>query len=745
MICFFACNSHTDEDSAQARAIIGKHIVRFTRPGERIPANVSVYAPLLGNGFTGVALAGKPEQQIFYLARNDFWRLKSAHNESFPTVLGKVELAIPQLAGASFLVEQHLYDAITTARFEKENFTVTYRAYVAATEDLMAVEVSMEGEGTLEGQISLALPGDKELIHRPPVEVAFPGKMEKNITPEGIHYMSRAFEDSVDIPTKAAVAMRVEGSPDGKFTLTKAKPVRFVCAFSSNFKSEDCVASVIRTVKKSSPKTLKETETQHRQWWSDYWNKSYVSIPDSLIERHYYVSLYAMASCSRDIDFPPAIFGTWITREQPAWCGDYHLNYNHNAPFYALYSANRLEQAEPYYRPLLAFVPRGKYYSEKVTGISDGILLPVGIGPLGIETTRSGAFMEKHRKYWFDGGNIEHEGMFWRQRSNASYAVVNLSMQFYRTWDREFTERVYPFVKLAATFWEHYLKYEDGRYVDYHDACHEGTDDTNPILSLGLIKMVMQTAVDMSKLIDADADRRDKWMHIHDHISAYPLLERNGKTIFRLSEEGIDWVGGNTLAIQHIYPGGQIGLDSDPELRQIALNTLEETQRWYDSNGSNSFFPAVVRVGYNADTILHHLRRYTERACPNGFQLNNPHGIENLSTVPNTINEMLCMGHQNILRLFPVWPRNLDVAFKRIRVEGAFLISAALTGGEVTELSVFSEKGRPLCLLNPWKGSSVSVAETVEGETAVKEYSGERINLPTKAKANYVFSINKSK
>jgi hypothetical protein len=61
-----------------------------------------------------------------------------------------------------------------------------------------------------------------------------------------------------------------------------------------------------------------------------------------------------MASCSRDKDFPPSIFGTWITREQPWWLGDYHLNYNHMAPYYALYSANRIEQADPYYAPLLA-------------------------------------------------------------------------------------------------------------------------------------------------------------------------------------------------------------------------------------------------------------------------------------------------------------------------------------------------------------------------------------------------------
>jgi hypothetical protein len=68
----------------------------------------------LGNGFTGVALSGTPESQVFYVARNDFWRLKSALDESFPLVLGKIELDIPQLKDASYLVEQQLYDAVMT-------------------------------------------------------------------------------------------------------------------------------------------------------------------------------------------------------------------------------------------------------------------------------------------------------------------------------------------------------------------------------------------------------------------------------------------------------------------------------------------------------------------------------------------------------------------------------------------------------------------------------------------------------
>ncbi|MDR3094199.1 MAG: hypothetical protein LBU62_06115 [Bacteroidales bacterium] len=717
--------------------IVGKHIIRFTEPAKRIPHDRSVDAPLLGNGFTGVALSGNPEKQVFYVARNDFWRLKSAHNEGYPVVLGKVELSIPQLEGASFLIEQQLYDAVTTARFQKGDIAVVYKTFVSATDDIMAVEISMTGKGSLEGNVQLVLPCEKEILNRPPLEPAYPGKMEIGATEKDIQYLSRAFEDSVDIPTKAAIALLVAGGRDGRFTLTQGKPVRFVCAFSSNFKTADCVEAVIRKVTECTPKRLAAIEKDHKQWWHNYWEKSCVSIPDSVIEKQYYLSLYGTASCSRDLDFPPPIFGTWITKEQPSWGGDYHLNYNHMAPFYALYSANRIEQAEPYYSPLLAMIPRGKYYSEKVTGISDGILLPVGIGPLGIETTRWSPLMEQHRRNWRENRNIEEDGLFWGQKSNAAYSVVNLSMQFYHTYDKAFAEKVYPYIRLTANFWEKYLRFEDGRYVIYNDAIHEGTIGTvNPILSLGLVRLLMQTVTDMSEFLGVDADKRDKWLYIKDHLSNYTFQQRNGKTVFRYSEKGTEWWNDNTLGIQHIYPAGQIGLDSDPKLQEVAINTISVMQRWLDGNGSNSFFPAAVRSGYDADSILYHLHRYSEHTFPNGYQLNNAHGVENWSTVPNTINEMLCMGHQGVVRLFPVWPKNKDASFHQIRVEGAFLVSAALKNGEVIDLSILSEKGRELNLLNPWKNRKVKV-KGKKGETV---YEGERIKISTQAGVTYRFS-----
>lgn len=730
LIC--SCQSASDQNLVED--LIGKYKTRFTEVPVKIPVPYSVDAPMLGNGFTGVAIAGTPEKQVYYLARNDFWRLKSSFNESFPAVLGKLEIDIPGLKDASYLIEQDLYPAITYSEFSGKEQDVQFKSYVSATEDVMVIEIQMSGEGKLEGSINLQLPGETEFVDNPPLDLVFPAETESGKTDEGIYYISRAFEKDVDIPSRAVCAFKVLGSETNNFTLSEDEKITIVLAFSSNFKSDNCLQSVIDRLAYLNRNAIESIELRHRTWWKDYWSKSYVDIGDSIIEKQYYLSNYSMASFSRDKDFPPSIFGTCVTRERPHWNGDYHLNYNHLAPYYGLFSSNHIEQAIPCNISVLAQQERGEYYSKKVCGIEGGIMLPVGAGPLGIETTRRNEMMEKHRAGWIESGNVEDEGLFWAQKSNSAYAMVNMANHFYTTYDPEYTSLYYPYVKGVASFWENYLSFENGSYVIYNDAIHEGTVGTvNPILSLGLVRLVMQTAMDMSNELNVDPDRTEKWQHILDHLSDYTFQEREGKKVFRYSSKGTEWWGDNTLGIQHIYPGGQIGPDSDQELLQVARNTIDVMQRWIDSNGSNSFFPAAVRVGYDPDTILANLRKYSEHTYANGFQLNNPHGIENCSTVPNTINEMLCMGHGGVLRVFPVWPRNKDASFYRLRTHGAFLVSAELKNEEVQFIEVLSERGRLLQLQNPWNNETVIV---IRPDGSKENYQGERLLIETSTGEN---------
>jgi hypothetical protein len=202
----------------------------------------------------------------------------------------------------------------------------------------------------------------------------------------------------------------------------------------------------------------------------------------------------------------------------------------------------------------------------------------------------------------------------------------------------------------------------------------------------------------------------------------------------RYSETGTEWVDHNSVGIQHIYPAGAIGLD-DGELTEIGRNMIDAINRWGSDNGLNSLYPAAVRVGYDPAKILKNLGiLFHAWSARTDSQL--PRNTEEGSTAPNTVNEMLCMSHRQVLRLFPVWPKNKDARFWSLRAEGAFLVSSALKDGKVQFAEIHSEKGRDCTLANPWPGEAIDIYrdgkkdETMNGDRVViKTKAGETIAL----------------
>jgi hypothetical protein len=144
----------------------------------------------------------------------------------------------------------------------------------------------------------------------------------------------------------------------------------------------------------------------------------------------------------------------------------------------------------------------------------------------------------------------------------------------------------------------------------------------------------------------------------------------------------------------------------------------------------NSFYPAAVRVAYDPKVIMAKLREVVEtKGAPNGFMKGNPHGVENCSIVPNTINEMLCMSHKGVLRFFPVWPKDQDARFANLRAWGAFLVSAELKDGKVQYVDITSERGRKCTVQNPWPGRGVTITRA---DSKTETATGARFTFETK-------------
>jgi len=690
--------------SAQKRTTVAQPAFKniWTKPPQHIPNDVSIDAPLMGNGDVTMSVGYQENHLRYYLSKNDFWRLRSkADGLSGPRVMGFVDIKIDGFDSAGFTATQLISNGITTCVLQKNDQKIKVKSWVQATQNLVFIELEAITKATNISIIDSAPENRRAALKK--------GEEQK------IHWLTRAFNDSVDIPTEVAMALKTINYNGLNILLQPGKKLVIVLAIESKFKNKTPLNYVLEQVKKINQNSIASLLQKHNKWWENYWNKSSVSVEDTVLMKAYYQGLYTMAACSRDIKFPPGIFG-WTTTDTPAWNGDYHLNYNFYAPFYGLYGANRLEQGTPQDAPLIDFMARGEWYAKNVTH-TRGILYPVGIGPLGIETTRDFAVGGYQKN-----GDIEDGGLFYGQRSNAAYGLVNMAQHWRCTYDKEYGKEIYPYALAVVNFWEDYLKFEKGRYVIYGDAIQEGSgNDKNPVLSLGLIRNALNLILDLSASLNIDENRQAKWEDIFNKLSSFPVQTRNGKKVFRYTEEGVDWWPDNGLGIQQIYPSNAITLESSNELLTVSRNTIDEMQRWEDMNTSNSFFMAAIRVGYDSTVIMKELHKYALHTYPNGFQLNNPHGIENSCTVANALDEMLCMSVGDVIRLFRVFPKNQNAGFKNIRAWGAFLVSAKLKDGIISDVKIKSEKGKPCTLINPWPGKKVVLirngkkAATIDG------------------------------
>lgn len=683
-------------------------------PSRKVPDG-----PLCGNGDIGIAAASDTAQGIvdFYIGKNDIWNSYSYWDEAGMRGYGKLRFQAEGMKDAQYQSSQDLKSAKVTVSLTAPDTEWSVECEALRETNFIVHRITC-GKGSVKLNLSL--------IHtRREEKVSFWTRTDQNVLAAHKEWQSPLAEWPMEVHsiTKVWGQEAVPASDDSlEVCLEEGQNATVVTSVHTNQESEDCalncrqdICGLEKSVSdgRTIAAVLEPYEKAHQDWWDQFWTKSRIDIPsEPLLVRYWYVSQYLMACCCEPGKYAPGIFGNWITTDEPAWGGDYHLNYNYQAPWWGLYSSNHIDLCEPYARPLMEYVGKAEKAAMEKLGCR-GLYMLVGIGPKGLKTS---AMIDK------DGGDDVN---YWGQKSNAAYAALNMAMQFYYTWDETYArETAYPFLYKTAQFWLDYLDWEDGRYVIHNDCIHENgalviglvdwadenekdySDDCNPILSLGLLRTLFRCLLDMGEIVGSSREDMERWKFTLEHLSEFPTMERNGETVFRYTESGRAWKDENSLGIQHIFPAGCIGLGSDKELLRIARNTFRQMDRWEDYNGFPTYFTAGVRLGVEPEEIFSHLKKQIEgHGFMNGFLFFGGGGIECCSAVPTILNEMMLQSHEGILRLFPVWDLNRDASFENLRAYGAFLVSAKLKNGRLTKLTVKSEKGKTCRISLPHQGS----------------------------------------
>ena len=665
-----------------------------------------------GNGDVGIVFDNDNDGFFIHISKCDFWKFTpGAHNDGGIKTVGNIRFKNIDLS--QYNVKEYFDRGIFECRFCDTQMEV-----FVAPENIIFIEIKAPDNGKF-----------------PELDIEMPdtcGSRNFTFNDMGLKWCLRKF-DGKDVERESAVSACCRRL--GTTRKDGVKCVRYCISVVTNFDDKEYVSKGIDIVMHCD---YDDAKIRTEKKWKEFFSASKVTLPDKELEKRYNASLYLLACCMGNREFPPGLFGNFITDDFFPWAGDYHMNYNYEAPFYCVFSSNHPELASGYMTPLNAMIEKGREYAKFEN--CKGIYFPVSFGPKALDL------------YSLNGCK-EHGILFLGQKSNAAYAAVIIALHWYATYDKEYArEKMYPYLREVADFWETYLVKEKGRYVIHRDAAHEipyyrcekfnyfthknQIETKNNIVSLGLVRLVMKCILSMSSELDIDADKREVWQDILDNISEFPVCIKRGKRCFRYSERGIRWRNDNTVGLQHIYPISQIGLSSDKKLLKTARNSYFINDRRLDDNGSNSYLPGGARIGVDPHYILDGLKQNIETfGLDNMLFRHHGGGIEHLTTVPATVNEMLMQSHEGIIRLFPCWDKKMNASFGNLRADGAFLISSEMKNGKVVSLTVKSLAGRK-CRVQIPADTSITVLQ-LDGKKVKFKKSDDYIEFKTSQNMTY--------
>jgi hypothetical protein len=430
-----------------------------------------------------------------------------------------------------------------------------------------------------------------------------------------------------------------------------------------------------------------------------FWSKSSVAIADPVMESLWYETFHLRRSIYRGDSVPPGLFLPSVMGDYSIWHGDYHTNFNLQAPFIGNYEANHLEIGDAFFRAMDFFLVTGRktahdYYHARGACISlTGFPIrtkddPFGIGPFSRMAYMTGWTMQQYwLRYVYSGD---------------------------KHWLRD---EGYPAIRDGALFYTDFLKKRgDGLYHAF-PSCQEEqrftgnpADYTDQPQVLQHARYALRAAIGASRELGLDEALRAEWQDRLDHMApdAAPYFGYR----YDASLEGLAKLCDQCSPPQ--WGGGRPYRPQASGAAAAPASLAERFDAWWICHPTGPI--SALRDGsFAPDRDYKLMRKYVESGhrC-NGFIYTTApcgHDLvfnETLSVVGPLL-EMMLQSWDGALRVFPAWPRGVDAQFKDLRAEGAFLVSAAWSQGHVSSLSLRSEKGKPCKLYSPWaKGFRVT-------------------------------------
>ncbi|MEU3647330.1 hypothetical protein AB0E59_28380 [Lentzea sp. NPDC034063] len=464
------------------------------------------------------------------------------------------------------------------------------------------------------------------------------------------------------------------------------------------------------------------TLTNYRNWWHNFWQKSFVQYGGmggeaDYLENVYYLSTYLVAAGgygNYPFHFINGVFRA--TGDATKWSNSYWY-WNQRDVYNSFLASNHVDLMNTFNNLYSRNYSALKAYTQTRYGV-DGLWVPE---TMGWDGNARGTINSDYTK------NV---------LSTGYEAAFNMYLQYRYTNDANYLRDVaYPYIREVAKFYSRTLSVDSsGKYYMANSNSHETYWNVrNAITDLAAVRSLFPIALTVSQQLGVDANLRPEWQRILDNLVAYP--QENGAYLPHqppLSQTR----NGENVASELIWPYNVTGLGY-PDY-QTALNTWNSRPFPYGNVWANDAVQAA-RLGLGDQTFTGMKRMLQQyQNYSNGFT-NNTNGVFEYHGVHlSAMNEALLQSYNDKIRVFPAAPNNSSFVGKfTLLAKNGFLVSSEREANETKYVGLRSQWGATARVMNPWGGQQIRVRRTSDNAVLLTTSAAE-FEFGTAANATYV-------
>ncbi len=449
----------------------------------------------------------------------------------------------------------------------------------------------------------------------------------------------------------------------------------------------------------------------HRAWWHDFYQKSFLSIPDARMESFYWIQMYKLGSATR-ADRPAIdLMGPWF-RKTP-WP---HIwwNLNIQLTYWPVYTANRLELGESLthlidndFTNFINNVP--EQWRDDSAGV--GRSSPFDGRRAVADDKATSGILERGDLTW-----VLHN--YWLQYRYSGDEKLLLGAEM------NGKDGLYPKLKRAVGYYLHLLsKGEDGKlhlalslspeYPNPNGTGNALVHDSN--YDLSLLRWGLNTLLAINEKFNLNDPLASKWQDTLKNLAPNPTNE-NGYMV------GSD----QPFAVSHrhfshmfsVYPLHLVDPQStnDKPLIEKSLDywaSMPKAWRGYSYTGASAMSSWLGR----GDDSVKYLEEFLDKPktiLPNTMYIEAGPVIETPLSGASSIMEIVLQSWSvstfgTHIRVFPAVPDSWkDVSFDKLRAEGAFEVSAVRKNGKTKFVQITSLAGNPCRVSTSLEGKIVA-------------------------------------